>query len=139
MKIANKVEPGVIAGRLTKNANSSSNPPAIDAAVLEMLRGLSLPPETNTFGEALASYADELASALKKAHQSLAACDELELEQTALDVSQHSLRVGAVNMLRSSFELRNLARLKDFHQAQTIVENLELEYLKVRQELATYS
>ncbi len=126
-----KVLPKVIPNKIGVETKKLS----IDHAVIEMLRSLELPDNTTDFSESLAIYAEKLAFSLKEAHQSLIEKNEASLEAAALKLSQHALRIGAVKMLRSSYELQNVARCCDFQEAAAIVEGLQIEYLRVRQDL----
>ncbi|NRA64474.1 MAG: hypothetical protein HRU19_08325 [Pseudobacteriovorax sp.] len=135
MSIQKKVQKGFIDGRVKRDIPQLNS---IDSSVIDMLRSLELPEAVASFSESLDIYSQKLASSLKRAHTSLESSDLAGLEESALDLSQNALRIGAVNMLKASFELQNVARCRDITQAEAIVQNLELEYLKVRRDLETY-
>lgn len=108
---------------------------SVDHNMLEMLKGLDLPNSKLGFGDTIEGYSLNMLNALKHARKYLENGDNKSLEEAALEISQNALRVGAINILKSSYELQSVARYKDFTEAETIVESLELEYLKVRQDL----
>ena len=112
-----------------------SDTKSVDTTMLEMLKRLDSPKSELGFGDALSAYSEGKLKSLKEARKFLEKNDGTSLEEAALQLSNQALRVGAVNMLKSSFELQSVARYKDFEEAETIVQSLELEYLRVRQDL----
>ena len=108
----------------------------IDADMLQMLRNLE-PPEGSplSFRDRLGVYMTSLSESLKHAQQSLRLEDFQKLEEAALKLSHLALNLGAVNMLRGSFDLQNLARCGALADAKDLMRQLEHEFLRVQQGL----
>lgn len=130
MSDTNKVLKKTIANRLNSSQENS-----IDPKMIDMIKGLKLNDSKLGFSDSIASYSANMMNALKHARKYLESGDKNSLEEAALELSQNALRVGAINILKSSFELQSVARYSDFKEAESIVQSLELEYLKVRQDL----
>ncbi|MFW7378014.1 MAG: hypothetical protein ACOH5I_04330 [Oligoflexus sp.] len=109
---------------------------SIDSHMLDWLKSLDLPEKAEgSFVESLGIYLEQLGNTLQKARRELHGTNPTSLEGIALDLSHNALKIGAINILRASFELQNLARCGAYRDAQDIVDQIEVEYLKVQQSL----
>ncbi|SME88407.1 hypothetical protein [Pseudobacteriovorax antillogorgiicola] len=129
MKSTKVLSPQIAQGFSSKRSTS------IDRNMLDMLKQISDPSSGLDFQSAIEEYSQKILHSLKNARQYLTTQNNQDLEQAALELSTHALRVGAAGMLKSAFELQSVARYKDFEQAEVIVQDLELEYLNVRRDL----
>ncbi len=113
---------------------------SIDPTMIEMMKSLTEQEGREGFSESLAEYAQNLAVTLKKARAMLSTPREegaKNLESLACELSHHALRLGAVNLLRAAFELQQMARCGDYNDAARMMDDMELEYLKVQQSLSS--
>lgn len=129
------IDSKVVPKFIPTNLKGSSERVSIDRNVIDMLRALELPENVGDFSEALSIYSEKLAFSIKEVNKFLMEKDLINLEKAAQMLSQNALRIGAVQILRSAYELQSVARLSDLHEAEIIVQSLQLEYLKVRQDL----
>lgn len=106
----------------------------IDTHMLEWLKTLNLPEQTaGDYAVAINGYLEQIGRSLRQARQGLNSQNRESLEEIALELSHNALKLGAINILRASFALQNLARCGAFRDAQDVVEQIEVEYLKVQQ------
>lgn len=113
---------------------------SIDPNMLKLMKSLAEKEGKEGFPEALTEYAQNLAVTLKKARAMLGSKPgeaSSEFEELACELSHHALRLGAVNILRAAFELQQMARCGDYSDAFKMMDDIEVEYLKVRQSLSS--
>lgn len=108
---------------------------SVDSRMLDMLKQLEDNKNQLGFYDKIAEHSEKILGTLQMARVHLKNTDNIQLEESALALSNHALRVGAANLLKYSFELQNVARYQDFAEAELIVDNLEAEYQKVRRDL----
>lgn len=109
----------------------------IDPEMIAMMKALQDAGDANKFTESLQNASERVRKAIGKARNCLAMKDPTaeSLEEVALEISNFALQLGAKNILKSSIELQHVARCGASGEAAGIVQEIELEYLKVQQGL----
>lgn len=128
-KRVSRIEAKQIQASVLPDAHVPSDLVTIDPAVLALLKALPVAEDNASFEERVAFYTERIGSNLKAVRATLVAKDFRKLEGLACELSTNALMVGAVRILSSSYELQNAARLGDGTIAETLADQLDMEFL----------
>ena len=115
-----------------------ANYTVLDASMVDMLQTID-----NKKGLAstdlLLNLHEDMGFLLKKSRIALMDAEYLELEKISIELANKALLVGAKKMLKSIYELQNLARCNNKLESTKILDCLEYDWLIVRDEIDTLS
>ena len=113
-----------------------ANYTVLDASMVDMLQTIDNkngPASTAT----LLNLHEDMGFLLKKSRRALMDAEYLELEKISIELANKALLVGAKKMLKSIYELQNLARCNNKLESTKILDCLEYDWLIVRGEIDT--
>jgi hypothetical protein len=133
---AKEIEPKVIAKKILETTmKDSSGKKGVDKQMLALALGIQEGDDFACYEELLTDNAHAVRLMLKKARSTLINHMPDELEQLAVQLSHGAMKLGAQAMFGLCINLQSWARRKDWQEATQLMNELELEYLRVRDDL----
>ncbi len=115
-----------------------ANYTVLDESMVDMLQSIDSK-NRPTSADALLNMHEDMGFLLKKSRIALMDAEYLELEKISIELANKALLVGAKKMLKSIYELQNLARCNNKLESTEILDCLEYDWLIVRDEIGTLS
>ncbi len=129
------LEISAIHSDLPPSARAHDPAVVIDEEVIGMLKALQFPNDEEKFSDRIALSLEKVGANLKKARITAGRLDGRELEEAACELSKNALMIGAVNLMKGSYELQACARRADWESAMEAISVLEIEYFRAQQGL----
>ena len=115
-----------------------ANYTVLDESMVDMLQSIDSKNGPTSAG-ALLNIHEDMGFLLKKSRIALMDAEYLELEKISIELANKALLVGAKKMLKSIYELQNLARCNNKLESTKTLDCLEYDWLIVRDEIDTLS
>ena len=109
---------------------------AVDSSILAMLKKLSLSSEGASFSDQIHEYTERICDNLHLLESFVHTGNLPKLEEEAYKLSQNSLRVGAVGIMKLSYELQSVSKCGNVREAGHLVLSIKNELQQVKQGLS---
>lgn len=116
-------------------SDSSNDAPVLDSSVLNSLREMAGKRAKTFIATIIEQYLEDSPPKVQGIQEAIARADVETLRQVSHSLRSSSANLGAVSLANYCKELENLARSGTTTGADTYLEQLELEYAKVREAL----
>lgn len=111
-------------------------PQNIDRSMLAMLKQLKIFQDAHNFEDTVWEITDRMTAQITVLHRLLSKKDTAALAEGAYQLSNSAVMVGASQIMHSSYQLQNAARLNDFEIAEKITHQLDIELAWAKDDLA---
>ena len=131
-----ELKPKVLAKKIPETMmQEMSEKKGVDKQMLALALGIQEGDDFASFEELLTNNAHTVRLMLKEARSKLINHMPDELEQLAVQLSHGAMKLGAQAMFGLCINLQSWARRKAWQEATQLMNELELEYLRVRDDL----
>lgn len=136
MREEKKIEPKVLGNHISDQViHGLTERKGVDQQMLALALGIQENDDFSDFEEVLTEHAHYVRLMLKDARSTLIKHDADELEDLAVRLSHGAMKLGARAMFGLCINLQSWARREDWQEATQLMNELELEYIRVRDDL----
>lgn len=121
---------------LPPNGRPTMSDVVLDESVLEMLRGLSLPGESDVLRDVLEIYQRDLPVRLERLRVAVLAADAVAIERVTHSIKGSAGNIGARHLQEACRHVEDAAREKDMTRVGVALPDLEREAARVSAAIA---